>query len=60
MELDGTKRGPVDHGPCGEGGVLAASVAAVRGRGFMGAAPGNIEFSLMALARDNEGESQGN
>eukprot|EP00621_Florenciella_sp_RCC1693_P008284 CAMPEP_0182549758 /NCGR_PEP_ID=MMETSP1323-20130603/40639_1 /TAXON_ID=236787 /ORGANISM="Florenciella parvula, Strain RCC1693" /LENGTH=295 /DNA_ID=CAMNT_0024761251 /DNA_START=103 /DNA_END=990 /DNA_ORIENTATION=- len=59
IELDGTKSGPVDHGPVDwaamEGGgsspdVLGATAAVVKER-FMALDPGNIEYSLMALCK---------
>jgi len=53
LELDGTKFGPVDHGPCDESGVLEAASAAIR-KCFMSLEPGSIEFSLLALCRHGQ------
>ena len=46
VELDGTKRGPVDHGAAP---AFLEGVAAVVRSKFMAVEPGSIEFSLMAL-----------
>lgn len=50
IELDGTKRGPVDHGATSEGTFLVDAAAVVR-RDFVEVDPDVHGFVLMALAR---------
>ncbi|CAE7310422.1 UCHL3 [Symbiodinium necroappetens] len=53
IELDGTKRGPVDHGPTSEASFLEDVAAAVK-RNFMDVEPDLLDFSLLALAANTE------
>ncbi|CAJ1341564.1 unnamed protein product [Effrenium voratum] len=53
IELDGTKRGPVDHGPSSATSFLS-DVAAVVKRSFMDADPDAVDFALLALCRESD------
>ena len=52
IELDGTKVHPVDHGEMGDSSSFLAAVAPVIRERYMRIEPGSIEFSLMALCKD--------
>ena len=49
VELDGTKGGPVDHGPIPASSTFLEGAGSVVQAKFMSIEPGSIEFSLMAL-----------
>ena len=47
-EMDGRKEGPVNHGLCEEGRLLEGATAVMRG--FMDRDPGEVRFTICALA----------
>lgn len=49
VELDGCMGQPIDHGPTSPGGFLRDSASVIR-KEFMARAPGNPNFSVMALS----------
>jgi len=53
LELDGTKRCPVDHGPVSSLESLLVDAAAAVQSQFMAVEPDSIEFSLMALVKSS-------
>ena len=55
-ELDGTKEGPVNHGPCKPFELLKKSTAAIQQ--FIERDPGELRFTIMALGSANTQPSE--
>ncbi|CAE8610574.1 unnamed protein product, partial [Polarella glacialis] len=53
VELDGCMGFPIDHGPLGASGEMLKEAARVIREEFMSRAPGNPNFSVMALSSED-------